>query len=239
MSNCLPGLVLAACVAAAGPNALAQAGRGAAFPRPLASVDPVDAKLAKDGAQAALGLWSRVVRFVTKPFQTRIADLQDCFRASIGFGYGLSAEVRVGMFTNPALGTTSKTRRIGWESREFCGIWTSTEKPFPLPFMINRSEIPPPDRLVLPVVSYLRRDRRVKQITAHTKTFPTHKFTGYWHPFHRRTKAESGNAVHRALDFEAGATTAIVSARAAINPLEVLDFVLGFFWIDIGRDDED
>ncbi len=39
------------------------------------------------------------------------------------------------------------------------------------------------------------------------------------------------------MDFEAGATLGIVSARAGINPLEIIDFLLGFVGVDIAKDD--
>lgn len=237
MSRLHMGIVLVACMAAAGPQAVLSSAWAGERPALVPIRRQADTGLVVSTMKRAWNIWARVIGFVTKPFEGRVSDLQDCFRASIGFGVGLSAEARVGMFTNPALGTSCKTKRFGWESREFCGFWDSSEDPFPLPFMIDRTRIPPADRLVLPTVSYMRNGTKVNQATPITRTFLSHKYTGYWHPFHRRTKAKSDDAVHRAFDFEAGATVAVISARAALNPLEMVDFVLGFFWIDIGRDD--
>jgi len=42
---------------------------------------------------------------------------------------------------------------------------------------------------------------------------------------------------HNATDLSAGVTLGVVSARAGLNPLEIIDFALGFVGLDIGRDD--
>ncbi len=67
-----------------------------------------------------------------KSFDARLKDLRDCARVSVGVGTGVSAEVRAGAFTWPAIGTTTKTHRVGFENRHIAGYWYSEETPFPI-----------------------------------------------------------------------------------------------------------
>ena len=62
----------------------------------------------------------------------RLADLRDCGHMSCGVGVGLSADLKVGDLTHPALGLVSHTHRIGFERRDLYGIWTESEAPTPL-----------------------------------------------------------------------------------------------------------
>ncbi|MBS3763968.1 MAG: hypothetical protein ACLFWL_13670 [Candidatus Brocadiia bacterium] len=162
----------------------------------------------------------------------RIADLKDCGRLSIGVGLGLSADVKIGDLTHPSLGLMSYTYRVGHENRDISGQWSEMEGAFPLVIVANRLGAENPF-----FASYIA-DTTRKGGAGGMEKF--HR-VGFWLPFERR-KLDKGklglSPFNTATDLQAGATLGIVSARAGINPLEIVDFLLGFVGLDIARDDE-
>jgi len=52
-----------------------------------------------------------------------------------------------------------------------------------------------------------------------------------------KTGSHSPFSFHELTDLEIGGTLLVFSARAGINPLEIVDFVFGFVGIDIANDD--
>jgi len=163
----------------------------------------------------------------------RLADLRDCFELSVGVGPGLAVDVDLGYLSHPSIGFAAVTQRAGVGNRECCGRWKETEWPFPTTVYIvfhpegggsplasyasNRDPAPRGGRknheldFWLPPVVKTKGIRRM------------HKLVPFW-------------TFHNATDFGAGATLAVVSVRAGLNPLETIDFALGFVGLDIGRD---
>ena len=194
-------------------------------------------------------------------------DFQDCGLVSVGFGAGLSAEARVVAAIQPSIGFQSKTFRLGHESRLISGIWRSDEKPFPVSLgevRARRAGIGSPvgnrwltkladwraalspesflageaAKQVIPrlgllwLLSYRRKDRQ----------FPGHwgagghqsqqTLSGYWLPC-----VGGRQLFNRAGRVEVGATVLLLSARVGVDPIEILDFVLGSVGCDIAGDD--
>lgn len=186
----------------------------------------------------------------------RFADLKDCGRASIGAGLGLpdasaevdsdgvsigswvglSAEVRAGDLTTVALGSQTASERFGIENRSLIGVWQSVEQPFPAAFL------DPPEGvagiMARSSVSYKRKEAQSRQISKNIISTYRSEPVGHWHPFYTRTDEEKAAFFNRALDIEASVVATVVSARAGVNVLEILDFALGLLTIDIARDDE-
>ena len=150
----------------------------------------------------------------------RLADLRDCGRVSVGAGFGLGADMGVGALTHPSVGLVSMTQRVGFEDRQVCGQWTQIETFFPLAMVGG------------PLFSYYGElsDTNGTRGVACTKE-------GFWMNFVSDSYPER-SFFNRATDFEAGATLAVLSVRVGVNPLEILDFLLGFCGFDIARDDD-
>jgi hypothetical protein len=154
----------------------------------------------------------------------RLADLKDCGRASVGIGSGLLVDVELGCLTKPSFGGVARTRRVGIDSRDSCGRWEENEIGSPLvQFLI-------PIREAHPLWSYARDPGEPKDEA------------GYWlPPLTRKSRTFHGVAphwsFHNSTDLSAGITAGFASARLGVNPLEFLDFTLGYAGLDIGRDD--
>ena len=53
----------------------------------------------------------------------RIADFFDCFKVSVGYGLGLTLDVKATDWFAPGLGYMSYSRVFGWDSRDLYGVW--------------------------------------------------------------------------------------------------------------------
>ncbi len=156
----------------------------------------------------------------------RLADLSDCARASVGVGRGVLVDVELGYLPHPSIGWYVETERIGIDTRHLHGRWKEREFGFPfLCFLVPMHE-------AHPLWSYLKDAQPSEDADEH----------GYWLPpltegartFHG---IEPDWSFHNATDLKVGVTAGIISARLGVNPLEFLDFTLGFAGLDIGRDD--
>ena len=160
----------------------------------------------------------------------RSADLRDCGKLSVGVGLGLGADVEIGMLSHPALGLMSITRRVGFEDRTVAGVWTASESYSPainiiMPIALDRSDYPLSSTLNH---SYMRGAKFKGQDRLG-------RVRGYW--INTSGEDRERSAFNRASNIEVGASLLIVSARVGINPLEIVDYILGFVGIDIAKDD--
>ncbi|MEI6166465.1 MAG: hypothetical protein WCS52_04665 [bacterium] len=155
----------------------------------------------------------------------RLADLRDCGKISIGVGAGLGADVGLGALVHPSVGILAKTYRVGSESRNVYSVWQEGEIYYPVVFFPALFMTDSPW-----AYSYNRTCMDWSQQSLAEKN---EKWLN-WSPM--RNPGESG--FHRATDFEAGVTLGIVAARVGLNPLECLDFLLGFCGLDIANDDK-
>jgi hypothetical protein len=167
----------------------------------------------------------------------RFADLRDCGEFSVGVGPGLAIDVDLGYLSHPSFGIcpmAQRSRMIGTDSRNFYGRWQEGGLTFPLVLFLALH----PEGGWSPLVSYVsNRDPGARG----GKHFGEIDF---WLPpvpvtegIRKMCKQVPFWTFHNAADFSVGATLVAVSARAGINPLEIIDFALGFLGLDIARDD--
>lgn len=161
----------------------------------------------------------------------RLADLRDCGKVSVGVGLGLGVQARVGAITHPSLGVTFYGPRIGFENRHLAGTWRETEGYWPVgaPFVLcsGPSTDPHPQGFNL---SYSR-------ICDPYQNGADEVFrSGGWGNVVGGDDP-STSSFNRATDLEVGVSLLLVSGRVGVNPLEILDFLLGFVGLDIANDD--
>jgi len=150
--------------------------------------------------------------------QGRWEDLQDCGLASVGVGWGLSGNVKLGGIGHLSAGLPTRTVRVGHESRDTSGTWAEEEVPAAgLQQRLGHS----------PYVSYVRANRSEANASVPLET-------GRWL---NAAAPDVELGFHQLDDIQIGLTLGVVSARLGINRLETLDFLLGFFGLDIAGDD--
>lgn len=160
----------------------------------------------------------------------RIADLRDCGSLSVGVGPGLGVQARVGGLSHPALGLMASGPRVGFENRHLAGAWHEMEgfAPLLVPMVYNAGSLEYEGNSAN--LSYARICDNY--VVGAPDTFRM----GQWINSAAADNPPS-SAIKRATDFELGASLLLVSGRVGINPLEILDFLLGFTGLDIARDD--
>jgi hypothetical protein len=80
-----------------------------------------------------------------------------------------------------------------------------------------------------PMASYVR------TYYAPSAVAPT--FETVWFPWLCRDRDYHPFVFHELTDIEVGSTIGVVTLRVGVNPLEILDFLLGFIGLDIANDD--
>ena len=136
---------------------------------------------------------------------------------------------KVGCVVHPSLGIGSFTHRLGVEDRYRAGTWSETQIVWPAALMGQMLDNSFGSSGTL-LVSYAR-DRRPQLPDGgeyHTSWFPL---------LNTRGRVPNETAFHEITDLEVGGTIILVSVKAGINPLEILDFLLGYVGLDIGKDD--
>ncbi len=173
----------------------------------------------------------------------RTSDLRDCGKLSIGFGPGLGVDAQLGALSHPALGIGSWTRRIGWEDRYVAGLWKQGELHSPVANAAMSVVDGGPDTIGGRLnISYIRFHEGVYGYhngdSLHFEKVPDYGYGGRWiNTFKSKKKRKNMSSFNQATTLELGASVLLVSARVGINPLEILDFILGFAGIDIAKDD--
>lgn len=167
----------------------------------------------------------------------RVGDLRDCGRLSVGYGLGLGVEVSLGAIGNPSVGVMSTKAMYGWESRDLVGMWTETETYWPVSsvlavLMAGMSDGPSglPYPYFAPYGRHINTGRHGENMRENSRIRNFFFGTG-------RYDTPAISVFRSATDIEFGATLVFLSARVGINPLEILDYVLGFFGLDIAKDD--
>jgi len=165
----------------------------------------------------------------------RLRDLADIGRVSAGPCIGLGVEVKATGLLHPSLGIVTRSARVGWDSRHCYLFWPEREAFFPMSIprtAAYEAATLHPVSAAMPAF-YARRSRNPMQdCTSISRLF--------FSPPPGRRDDDLGvlwRVVSTVTDFEAGAALGIVSARVGVNAAEIVDFVLGFFMIDIAGDD--
>jgi hypothetical protein len=172
----------------------------------------------------------------------RISDLRDCGRVSVGYGLGLGAEANLGIVGNPSLGIMANKAMFGFEDRGCAGMWAETESFFPASSVIGAMMRGMSDGGPSSDTSLAPYGRQIQMNTRGGKSLPRDQ----WITHSRERNFLVGLPTHdrpartvfrTATDIEVGGTLGFVSVRVGINPLEILDFALGFVGFDIAGDD--
>jgi len=165
----------------------------------------------------------------------RIQDLQDCGRLSVGLGLGLDATAKVGCILHPSIGVASATTRIGHENRRVSTAWKEQQVVWPVSSIVTGQMFNwNGDSFQCNSVSYLREMKNKRRPERGGRSSRFHTF---WIPAFGEEDWGDPFSFHELTDVEVGATALFVSARAGINPLEIVDFILGFVGFDIAKDD--
>ena len=191
----------------------------------------------------------------------RVADLRDSGRLSVGLALGLSVDAKVGDLSHPALGFVSASAMLGWESRDIDGAWYEARVSDPYatywyrrdgqswPFTLSsagwrgvweslgwmdavRELDEPIDQEPLPETGTMFQGELLDgELTVNR-----------WLPIPVEGGPDSAPPLwtfNTASDLQLGATLLLVAGRVGFNPLEFLDFLLGFGGLDIAGDDRE
>jgi hypothetical protein len=190
----------------------------------------------------------------------RIADLQDSGRLSAGISLGLSVDAKLGDLTHPAIGVLSSSAMFGFETRHIDGSWYEARVSDPFAtywyrrdgrgwgWSLNSSGW----RGMWEATSYLDALDEIdesfdQEPLPETGTVVAGEMldgelvASMWLPLPIGFPEDDPPVLFRfrtATDLQLGATLLVVGARVGFNPLEFLDFLLGFVGLDIAGDDE-
>ncbi len=187
----------------------------------------------------------------------RLADLQDCGKAAIGFGVGASVDASLGVLSQPSFGFFSEGALIGSEGRQASGVTFEKRVSFPYTFVMAARE----GKSLLGALNYTGFlasfkvtgvQRGFEEIDRDLDTLPPREFGqviegvryggelvgGRWLPLPGLADDYSRLiSFHKLTDFQVGGHAGIFGARVGFNPLEFFDFLLGFAGVDIAGDD--
>lgn len=166
----------------------------------------------------------------------RLADLRDCGKLSLGVGLGLEAEAKAGIVIHPSLGIYSVTHRAGFDDRYVAGAWSEGQAVWPTMSLIA---------LFASLFSWDGQDSDwdltsfVRGRERGDRIYPEYytSWLPWLVPSPQDYADDDPTLFYELTDVEIGGTLGIVSARVGINPLEILDFLLGLAGMDIAGDD--
>ena len=185
----------------------------------------------------------------------RLEDVKDCGSFSLGLGYGVSAEVEIGALAHPTFGSPCRTYRVGHDSRRVTGLWEEEEAVIPFSWCTTLVTCVPHQPLY-GLNTSLARYQRLRECSTPSNDAEakdkwtleyrkrgarerrTYDFLILGFPERDEFLAPLGN-VKEITDLEVGLTLGCVSCRAGINPLEIVDLLLGLAGADIAGDDPD
>lgn len=179
----------------------------------------------------------------------RMADLQDSVSLSLGVGVGIAADAKAGMITHPSFGSVTASAMLGSDSRDVAGSFYQVSSSFPHSMFWAHKEGLPGGQVMNS--TGWRAAFEVKEYTAafvaigHPTANTTDVISGMVEGVEAEGTLDEGRwlplppelSFHDATDFQVGATLLLFSARAGVNVLETLDFLLGFVGVDIAGDD--
>lgn len=187
----------------------------------------------------------------------RVADLKDSGRLGVGLALGLSADAKLGDLTHPALGVVSAAAMVGFESRDIEGTWYEARVSDPYAaywyrrageswgYALNSSgwrgtwesidwldaldELDEPiDQSPLSETGMTFGGEVLKGSLAASRWLPLPGGPEQLSPLWRFNSAS---------DLQLGATLLLVNVRVGLNPLELLDLLLGLGGYDLAGDD--
>jgi hypothetical protein len=156
----------------------------------------------------------------------RWADLRDCGKLSVGYGFGVGVDAGFGALTHPSIGLFSLSMQSGLENRDVFGFWENENVYFPLADAAEAGSKESPHLRSYKSIKVFRDGSVIKTCTFHGRWL---NFLGNPYP--------DDSLLKGATDFEAGAGLPAVCVRIGVDPLEFVDFLFGFMGLDIMNDD--
>lgn len=186
--------------------------------------------------------------------KARVADLQDTFGFALGGGVGLSVDAKLGGLTQPSLGVGSTALLVGSLGRDVDGLIFERRISFPyttrlyladaagIGDILNttgwhiRVEAPSSDQAFEMMTDSLQGEVPTKLRFERSAEEKLGRIVdeGRFLPIPGRASAHPPSLTR----FELGGHALIFSARAAFDPLELADFLVGLGGLDIRGDDE-
>jgi hypothetical protein len=188
----------------------------------------------------------------------RLADLRDAVHGTVGSGKGLSVDAALGFLTQPSIGLYgAKTVSLGVDSRDAFGFMGETRVSAPYAYSYARAE----GRGVLASLnsagwrttySVTNMQRGFEEVDKPLRPLKPREFDrviegrryggravgSRWLPLPSAADEFSPLLTFsNATELQLGAHIGIFAARAGVNPLELVDFLLGFGGLDIAGDD--
>lgn len=169
-------------------------------------------------------------------WQNRLNDFADVGKVGLGVGGALGVDAQVTDFIHPSFGLSVGGFFVGHENRDVSGAWTHLALVFPTATAmanIAGKDLPKEANGVTSaqVIIY----KQIVWVEASRYMV--------WKDYYTITMGDSDpKPAHvswaRRMGVEATVSLLFVSARAGVNPAELLDFVLGFTTLDIAGDDK-
>ena len=208
-------------------------------------------------SRAVLSLVAIVLTLAVGCAPGRMADLRDSARLSAGLGFGLSVDAKAGALTHPSFGVVAASAMLGYDSRDVYGEFYEVRTSMPYSIDWDRKEGASwPDAIngtgwraafeahqyheAIAAIWQPAGQDRPEVMVAEVEGVELDGTigTGRWFPIPAKGDKEPLLTFNNATDFQVGAILLLFSARAGLNPLEFLDFLLGFVSIDIANDDD-
>lgn len=175
----------------------------------------------------------------------RMLDLGDCGTFGVGVGAGLDATVQAGALAEASLGIGHDIQYFGWNGDDGTTDWRTVQLAWPvhIPMTVILQGMwgSGPNCCAAPFDAFLRvdnPDRGTGPVRPGNRPSVEYgKHLGYALPLLSERGRRRTGTFHNATRIEAEATLGVVSVRAGLNPLEILDFLLGFLGFDIAGDD--
>ena len=187
----------------------------------------------------------------------RLADLRDSGRIGLGLGLGLAADAKLGDLTHPAIGVAAASVMYGSDSRQIDGVWYEAvvRDPYALywwrrerqswGWSLNSSGW----RGVWESADLFEAIGELDEPIDHEGPASSGTVVGEelldaridasrWLPLPGGpSQLPPPWRFNSATDLQLGAHLVLLNARVGFNPLEFLDFALGFAGFDIAGDD--
>ncbi len=163
---------------------------------------------------------------------TQMRDMSDCVTLSVGVGLGLDATCKVGALMHGGIGVIgSRTVQVGLQNWARYGVWEEEQYVWPYTWVVHEQ-----------VTEGMHYEQKLSVLCSYTRErYPALEKDPfelrYWAPIFEKPPKEPSFRFHELTDLELGATLGLFSARVGVNPLEIVDLILGVFNIDIAKDD--
>ena len=191
----------------------------------------------------------------------RAMDLADCFKVNAGVGVGLALDLKLTDYVSPGVGIASYTWNAGWDDRRVHGVWIESDvintPRIAYEVLFTDYDDSPnsggdTESLVLDLaLSSLNLPNERWLVVGREVSVEFFSLFNFENADDRQIRTTiTGRLVDPAEEarivdkdvwqrgfVEIGVTAGLVHARAGFNPLQFVDFLLGWFSLDVAGDD--